>query len=624
MKTKNLFKTIFITFLLVATYSCSDDDDTTFPGDTTTIAEFVAENADYSSLLAALEKAELVETLSGSGSFTVFAPNNAAFDAFLTANNLTLETATKEQLEPILLNHVLGQELTSTQLQTGYQDNLAGFSTYVNTSGGVVINGGVAVTTADIDQSNGVIHAVDAVIALPTIATFAVADPNFSQLALSLTTRTPDTDYAGTFSGTTSSPFTVFAPTNDAFLDLAARFGIAEGDISDTAIGEITPAQLAIVLEYHVIAGANVLAADLPGITDGVTPATLQGETLTLNLEGGSFLRDKSGVDSEIIATDVKATNGVIHAIDKVLLPSAALDALGRSFTAVAYNNGEASDFSSLYAALRYTGLNDALDNNMMRTVFAPTNTAFDALLDGANLTDLPVETVTQILLNHVITGKLLSTDLSTTYANTLATYGDTDNNLSIYINTASGVVLNGGSVNNGATVTDANVETRNGVIHIVDAVIGLPTVVTFAVADSNFSSLVEALTTGTPSVDFVDVLSTGLGTDPAPFTVFAPTNDAFTAVGMLPAENDLIPILQHHVIAGGNVRSGDLSDGLVTPETLEGDTLTIVIPGTNGAVANLTDGSGTSDTEIIAVDVQASNGVIHVINKVLIPDTMN
>lgn len=105
---------------------------------------------------------------------------------------------------------------------------------------------------------------------------------------------------------------------------------------------------------------------------------------------------------------------------------------------------------------------------------------------------------------------------------------------------------------------------------------------------------------------------------------MFAPTNDAFTAVGMLPAENDLIPILQHHVIAGGNVRSGDLSDGLVTPATLEGDTLTIVIPGTNGAVANLTDGSGTSDTEIIAVDVQASNGVIHVINKVLIPDTMN
>ncbi len=609
MKMKNFFKTVFITLFVITVFSCTDDDDTVFPPTSTTIADFVAENSDYSSLLAALEKAELVTTLSGEGNFTVFAPNNAAFDALLSSLGVTLDDLSKEDLTPILLNHVLDSKLTSSQLSTGYVDNLATFSTYINTENGVQINGISTVTQADIERSNGVIHAVDAVITLPTVTTFAVADPNFDTLQAALTDLTPATDFAGVLStadGTAPAPFTVFAPTNDAFTDLLDRF--------DIEIGDLNAAQLEIVLNYHVIAGAKVLEADLPGIPDGVTPATLQGETLTLNLEGGAFLRDKTGVDSEIIATDVKATNGVIHAISKVLLPNAALDALGRSFTAVAYNGGEASDFSSLYAALRITGLNDALDNAMMRTVFAPTNAAFETLLNGASLEDLPVETVTQILLNHVVSGKLLSSDLSTSYANALATYSDTSNNLSIYINTDSGVVLNGGMSNGGAAVATADVETRNGVIHVVDAVIGLPTVVTFAVADPNFSTLVSALTTLTPATDFAGILSTAQGTDPAPFTVFAPLNSAFDALASIPGEAQLTPILQYHVVAGANVRAEDLTDGQVVT-TLETGTFTV----------NTTSGVTITDetnqvTNVVANNVQATNGVIHVLDKVLMP----
>ncbi len=609
MKFQHIFKTLLVGLIVISFTSCSDDDDTTFPPATTTIAEFVASNPDYSSLLAALQKAELVTTLSGTGNFTVFAPNNAAFDAFLTANGLTLESATKEQLEPILLNHVLGEEFSSTQLTTGYRDNLAGFSTYVSNDGDVVINGNVTVTTANLDQSNGVIHAVNAVIALPTVTTFAVADPNFDTLQAALTDLTPDTDYAATLSGETSAPFTVFAPTNDAFADLLARF--------DIEIGDLTAAQLEIVLNYHVLAGARVLAEDLPGITDGVTPATLQGETLLLNLEGGAFLRDKTGVDSEIILTDVKATNGVIHAIDKVLLPAAALDALGRSITAAAYNNGEDSNFSSLYTALRYTGLNDALDNAMMRTVFAPTNDAFATLLDGAALTDLPVETVTQILLNHVVSGKLLSTDLTTSYANTLATYGDTDNNLSIYININSGVVLNGGSANTGATVSAANIETRNGVIHEVDAVIGLPDVTTFVVADPNFSSLAGALT----DANLVTVLqaANGSGTPEAPFTIFAPTNDAFGAITVPTDPNELAAVLTYHVISEANVQSSGLVDVEGEVATVNGQNVTIsASPATVLGAGN----GGTASNITADLDIQASNGVIHTIDRVLLPMT--
>ena len=166
-----------------------------------------------------------------------------------------------------------------------------------------------------------------------------------------------------------------------------------------------------------------------------------------------------------------------------------------------------------------------------------------------------------------------------------------------------------------------------NGVIHAVDAVIDLPTVVTFAVADPTFDSLQAALTTdGQP--DFVSILS-----DDGPFTVFAPTNDAFQALldsndmwdGLTDIDSGLLTsVLQHHV-AEGNTRSGDLTNPGNTPAlTLEGDNITITLPGTGDNIADVTDGSGIDDIGITFVDVQASNGVIHVLNKVLIPDTTN
>ncbi|MDA7716990.1 fasciclin domain-containing protein [bacterium] len=447
MKLKNLIKTVFITLFVTTLFSCSDDDDSTFPSESTTIADFVTENSDYSSLLAALKRADLVTTLSGTGNFTVFAPNNAAFDVFLDGK--ALEDVPVEDLRKVLLNHVLNVKVTSGQITTGYVLNEANISTYIEKSGSSVkINGEATVTTADIDRSNGVIHAVDKVINIPTMLDFVTKDSNLSSLASVATTNS-----------------------------------------------------------------ATVVAA------------------------------------------------------------------LG-------------SEDSSL-------------------TLLAPTNAAFTALGDVSGLSSSQLE---QILLNHAISGKLQSTDLSTGYNNTLATYGSSDNNLSIYINTEDGVSFNGIS-----KVSTADIIASNGVIHIVDEVVTLPTVVTFATADPNFSTLVSALTTLTPSTDFAATLSTPLGTSPAPFTVFAPLNSAFDAI-TVPAESELIPILQHHVIAGNNVRSGDLSNGLVTPATLEGGTLTVVIPGTNGAVANLTDGSGNTDIEILAVDVQASNGVIHAIGKVLIP----
>ena len=165
-------------------------------------------------------------------------------------------------------------------------------------------------------------------------------------------------------------------------------------------------------------------------------------------------------------------------------------------------------------------------------------------------------------------------------------------------------------------------------VIHAVDTVIDLPTVTTFAVADATFSSLVTALTSATPGTDFVGTLN-GVG----PFTVFAPTDTAFQA--LLDTNMDwnevgdidealLTDVLFHHVVSG-NIRSGDLTaDGDTVAPTLEGDNITITLPGTGDNIADVTDGAGNTGIGIIAVDVQANNGVIHVLNQVLLPDTSN
>ena len=146
----------------------------------------------------------------------------------------------------------------------------------------------------------------------------------------------------------------------------------------------------------------------------------------------------------------------------------------------------------------------------------------------------------------------------------------------------------------------------------MVDSVIELPTIVTFAVADANFSTLVSALTELTPSTDYVSILSATGGSGSDPFTVFAPVNAAFEAIDVPADETVLASILNYHVVAGANVRSGDLQDGPVT--TLNGD-VTI-----NTSGPTVTGAGNMSASNIIAVDVQASNGVIHAIDQVLLP----
>lgn len=324
MKTmKNLLKLKNLAFLFLMTtivISCNNDDDPApTPVADTTITGIAIGNKDFSILVEALTKADLAKTLQGAGPFTVFAPTNAAFTAFLkTTPYASINDVPTVALTQILLNHVVSGSVKSTDLTTSYIKTLAKgeasstntLSLFVNTASGVKLNGISSVVTPDIIASNGVIHVVDAVIGLPTIVDHAMANPNFTTLVAALTYN-PSSGFAGTLSGTTSSPFTVFAPTNDAF----GAF-LTETDYSGLAA--IPANVLEKTLKYHVVTEANVLSTQL---TDNQEVSTFSGQAVTVKFSPTRLL-DVSGRNSNIIATDVQCSNGIIHVLDNVLLPT--------------------------------------------------------------------------------------------------------------------------------------------------------------------------------------------------------------------------------------------------------------------------------------------------------------
>ncbi len=619
---KHLTRLTFL-FLFIGFTSCSDDDNGSTPpppeeGDN--IVEAAQATSELSSLVAALQKADesanndLITALSGEGPFTVFAPTNQAFTDLLAQLDGfdSLDDFNSEQLQDllavILTYHVVGDAALSTDLSDGMSlTTLQGSTLQVSTQGGVFIQDATdvdaEVTTADIEVSNGVVHIIDKVllpqavldeladILLVPITDLAIGNENLQNLVAALTAA--DGDLPTVLRG--DGPFTVLAPTDEAF----------ETFLDGAALEDVPVDVLTNVLLNHVISG-EVTSTDLTGLGSGYTStlATGAGEQ-NVSL----FFDTTDGVTfngaSSVVTADVKAINGIVHVVDAVIdIPNIVDHAVA--------NPG----LSSLVGALTDGGnttFTDLLSNEEETfTVFAPGNDAFSAFTNP-NSNDLNA-----ILSNHVIVGAAaFSTDLTNSYVNTAAEYA-TDENLSLYINTDDGVTLNGTS-----NVAMADIVASNGVIHTVDAVIDLPTVVTFAAADPNFSTLVTALTELTPSTDFVSVLSAQDGAGSDPFTVFAPTNAAFDALASIPEEADLIPILQHHVVAGANVRSGDLMDG-ATATTLEGDDLTFTLPGTGENIADITDGAGNTGIGISAADVQAINGVIHVVDTVLLPDTMN
>ena len=312
------FTKIIVTLLLtIHLISCSDNEETII--DTNTIVDVAVEN-NLTSLVAAVTRADLAATLSSNGSFTVLAPTNAAFDAYLQANNYaSVNDVPVDALRNLLLNHVITGTLRSTDLSTGYAKTNATseasgteMSIYINTESGVTFNGVSSVQTANVNADNGIVHVVDAVIDLPSVVTFVTADANLSILESALTRET-SFNYVSTLSiaaNTSPAPFTVFAPDNDAFVSLL-------GELQLSALADVPTATLESTLNSHVVAGSNVTENML---SDNMPINTL-GATLTLDItSNGAVLVDPNSRTSAITNTDIQANNGVIHTISRVVL----------------------------------------------------------------------------------------------------------------------------------------------------------------------------------------------------------------------------------------------------------------------------------------------------------------
>jgi uncharacterized surface protein with fasciclin (FAS1) repeats len=290
------------------------DDPAPTPAPTKNIVELAQGTADLSILVEAVVAAGLAPTLSGTGPFTVFAPTNAAFAAALTELGLTkaelLAPANKALLTQILTYHVVSGKVLKAQVPVGAPiTTLQGESFTVDATLAITDQRGrkANITATDIEATNGVVHLIDKVI-LPTnknVVQVAQGNPDFSVLVEAVVAA----GLAPTLSGT--GPFTVFAPTNAAFTAALTELGLTKAQLLDPA----NKALLTKILTYHVVAG-KVLKAQVPV---GTPIPTLQTETFTV--DATLTITDQRGRKAKITATDIAATNGVVHVIDKVILP---------------------------------------------------------------------------------------------------------------------------------------------------------------------------------------------------------------------------------------------------------------------------------------------------------------
>ena len=438
----------------VTTSAAVEQSETATAAPTSNIVETASAAGTFETLVAAVEAAGLGETLSGDGPFTVFAPTDEAFAA-LPEGLVAALLEEPETLAEILTYHVVaGNVLAADVVGLSEAASVNGDTIAITVDGSSVMVDGANVVTTDIATTNGTIHVIDSVIlpegiVLPEVGQM-MSDDMSDDMAVgtivdvaveagSFTTLVAAVDAAGltpVLSG--EGPFTVFAPTDEAFAALPA--GTVEALLAD-------PEALADILTYHVVAG-EVFAADVVNLTSATT---VQGQDVTIEVVDGNVFVD----GAMVVTTDIATDNGVIHVIDAVILPETGPGTI----VDVA---AEAGSFSTLLAAAEAAGLVDALNGEGPLTVFAPTDDAFAALPEGtveALLAD--TEALTAILTAHVVPGELLAADVLAVESLTMLS-GDV-----LEVALHDGAPTIGGS---GIIATD--VLAGNGVIHVIDTVI--------------------------------------------------------------------------------------------------------------------------------------------------------
>ena len=531
----------------------------------------------HGSLLAALTHVGLNTTLEGTGPFTVFAPTDQAFDdaGIDLANFQTQEE--KDILTDILLYHVVTASVPSNAVTDGMVATMAnGDKAKFGVNGGTVTVGSATVTTADVQSSNGIIHVIDQVLMPPEDIPAIAA---MTGIHNSLVNAVLQAELLLTLEG--PGPFTLFAPTDQAFaeagIDLAAL---------DNPQGKAT---LQDILLYHVI------SEEIPStnVTECMTAAAANGQPVAFSLDNGVMIND-----ANITVTDVIASNGYIHVIDKVLTPTDNPNDIPRTAQCTGIHD-------ALVAGVVQAELLETLQGPGPFTIFAPTDQAFaDAGIDlGALDNPSGKQTLSDILLYHVVSGEVPSSNVTECMTATAA------NGQTLSFTVGDGVMVNG------ANVTIADVATSNGIIHVIDKVLSPTNTPNDIARTAQCTGIHNSLVSAVVQAELLETLQ-GAG----PFTLFAPTDQAFADAGIDLASLDnpagkaaLADILLYHVVSG-NVPSTALSDCMTTP----------AVNGQNLAF-NLGSGVMVNDANVTLADVGTSNGVIHVIDKVLTPtDTPN
>ena len=464
---RSIFKPLTVALLATTLIACgdsdNDDDDDNASTDPGNIVEVAEANGSFTTLVAALEVSGLDAVLADeSRSFTVFAPTDAAFTAALADLGITAaDLLASPNLADILLYHVIADaEIDSTAaiaaagstVTTANTDDvgvsLRGMDLFINAS---------RVELPDVDANNGVIHVVDAVL-LPTVDNptsgtidiVAATNGSFVTLIAALGASGLDTVLADP-----NGKFTVFAPTDAAFTAFLADEGL-------TAAQLLASPDLADILLYHVISGAEVNAAAATAIA-GNTVEMANTDNMALSLSTADLFANLSKID----LPNVDASNGIIHVIDTVLDPPADAAAPTQTITQIAQAD---PNFSILVLALGAANLADTLNGPGDFTVFAPTDAAFTALLGTLGISAaqlLASPDLANILLKHVVSGSVDSVTAFTLNGADVPTLNPNGETITLAIDANELTV-------DGAEVTTFDIPATNGVIHIIDAVITL------------------------------------------------------------------------------------------------------------------------------------------------------
>ncbi|SMG38127.1 Uncaracterized surface protein containing fasciclin (FAS1) repeats [Marivirga sericea] len=633
---KNLWRLLLLIPLTFIAIACDDemDDDEMEPLPTLVEA---AEEAGLTTLLDAVGAVDgLDQTLLGANEITVFAPTNAAFSDALAAfnaadlNELVEALGGVENLETVLGYHVVPAIAFSDDLADGAQtfNTLGGQSLTVTLSDGNVTvtdatDNTVNVVTADVAIENGVVHVIDGVLLLELEDDEDEEEEEEEELpnlvdAATEAGLTTILDAVGAVDGLADNllaaeAITVFAPTNDAFGAALEAYNAADLNELVEALGGVE--NLETVLGFHVVP-AVAFAGDLAEGEQTFTTLAEQDLTVTSSSEGVT-VTDAAGNTFNVVTADVAIENGVVHVIDGVLLPELPLP-----------NLVDAATDAGLTTLLDAVGAVDGLADQLLAaeaiTVFAPSNDAFADALEaygvstlGQLVTELGgVENLETVLGFHVVPAVAFAEDLAegdqtfTTLAEQDLTVNRTG--ADVTVTDAAGTTYN---------VVTADVAIENGVVHVIDGVllpeITLPTVVE-AATDAGLTTLIDALVAAELDDDVANAEAV---------TVFAPTNDAFADLLAAQEVTDLdgliaklgaeavADVLTFHVVPAVAF-SHDLEDG-DTFTTLQGEDLTV----------NITEAGGVTVTDVndntfnvTTADVAIANGVVHVIEGVLLP----